>query len=162
MPSAKQQPSNIKHDVGIRPNVCKLTFGPPCTISTVKLLNVVLISLVIPVSETDSLVQRNIKFACLMFNEAFHLYWMPRNCTILGSGGTKDPAVPTLLCAFLVGRQIVVKMCDNLEKHNFRTIKTGHFLYHVAIPTDVSLLSLRRRQSRAAGLQRKTRHLSAR
>ena len=31
MPSAKQQPSNIKHDVGIRPNVCKLTFGPPCT-----------------------------------------------------------------------------------------------------------------------------------
>ena len=22
MPSAKQQPSNIKHDVGIRPNVC--------------------------------------------------------------------------------------------------------------------------------------------
>ena len=32
MPSAKQQPSNIKHDVGIRPNVCKLTFGPPCTI----------------------------------------------------------------------------------------------------------------------------------
>ena len=29
MPSAKQQPSNIKHDVGIiRPNVCKLTFGP--------------------------------------------------------------------------------------------------------------------------------------
>ena len=30
MPSAKQQPPNIKHDVGIRPNVCKLTFGPPC------------------------------------------------------------------------------------------------------------------------------------
>ena len=30
MPSAKQQPSNIKHDVGIRPNVCKLTFDPPC------------------------------------------------------------------------------------------------------------------------------------
>ena len=29
MPSAKQQPSNIKHHVGIRPNVCKLTFGPP-------------------------------------------------------------------------------------------------------------------------------------
>jgi len=27
MPSAKQQPSNIKHDVGIRPNVCKLTFN---------------------------------------------------------------------------------------------------------------------------------------
>ena len=32
MPSAKQQPPNIKHDVGIRPNVCKLTFGPPCII----------------------------------------------------------------------------------------------------------------------------------
>ena len=30
MPSAKQQPSNIKHDVGKRPNVCKLTFGPLC------------------------------------------------------------------------------------------------------------------------------------
>ena len=30
MPSAKQQPSIIKDDVGIRPNVCKLTFGPPC------------------------------------------------------------------------------------------------------------------------------------
>ena len=30
-------------------------------------------------------------------------------------------------------------------------------LYHVAIPTDVSLLSLSRRQSRAAGLQRMTR-----
>ena len=29
-------------------------------------------------------------------------------------------------------------------------------LYHVAIPTDVSLLSLSRRQSRAAGLQRMT------
>ena len=29
IPSAKQQPSNIKHDVGVRPNVCKLTFGPP-------------------------------------------------------------------------------------------------------------------------------------
>ena len=27
--SAKQQPSNIKHDVGVRPNVCKLTFAPP-------------------------------------------------------------------------------------------------------------------------------------
>ena len=25
MPSFKQQPSNIKHNVGIRPNVCKLT-----------------------------------------------------------------------------------------------------------------------------------------
>ena len=32
MPSAKQQPSNIKNDVGIRPNVCKLTFGPLCII----------------------------------------------------------------------------------------------------------------------------------
>ena len=31
MSSAKQQPSNIKHDVGIRPNICKLTFGPPCS-----------------------------------------------------------------------------------------------------------------------------------
>ena len=30
MLSAKQQPSNIKHDGAIRPNVCKLTFGPPC------------------------------------------------------------------------------------------------------------------------------------
>ena len=30
MPSTKQQPSNIKHDVGIRPNICKVTFGPPC------------------------------------------------------------------------------------------------------------------------------------
>ena len=29
MPSAKQQPSNIKHDGGIRPNVCPLTFAPP-------------------------------------------------------------------------------------------------------------------------------------
>ena len=29
-------------------------------------------------------------------------------------------------------------------------------LYHVAIPTDVSLLSLSRRRSRAAGLQRMT------
>ena len=35
MPSAKQQPSNIKvkHDVGIKPNVCKMTFGPPCSIA---------------------------------------------------------------------------------------------------------------------------------
>ena len=30
MLSAKQQPSNIKHGGAIRPNVCKLTFGPPC------------------------------------------------------------------------------------------------------------------------------------
>ena len=30
------------------------------------------------------------------------------------------------------------------------------FLYHVAIPTDVSLLSLSRRRSRAAALQRMT------
>ena len=30
MLSAKQQPSNIKHDGAIRPNVCKLTFGSPC------------------------------------------------------------------------------------------------------------------------------------
>ena len=30
MPSAKQQPSNIKHGGGIRPNVWVLTFGPPC------------------------------------------------------------------------------------------------------------------------------------
>jgi len=30
MPSAKQQPSNIKHGSGIRPNVWVLTFGPPC------------------------------------------------------------------------------------------------------------------------------------
>ena len=30
VPSAKQQPSNIKHGGAIRPNVCKLTFGPPC------------------------------------------------------------------------------------------------------------------------------------
>ena len=30
MPFAKQQPSNIKHGGAIRPNVCKLTFGPPC------------------------------------------------------------------------------------------------------------------------------------
>ena len=28
MPSAKQQPSNIKHDGGIRPNECPLTFAP--------------------------------------------------------------------------------------------------------------------------------------
>ena len=28
MLSAKQQPSNIKHGGAIRPNVCKLTFGP--------------------------------------------------------------------------------------------------------------------------------------
>ena len=32
MPSAKQQPSNIKHSGGIRPNVCTLTFGLPYTI----------------------------------------------------------------------------------------------------------------------------------
>ena len=32
MPSAKQQPSNIKHGGGIRPNVWVLTFGPPCNI----------------------------------------------------------------------------------------------------------------------------------
>ena len=32
MPSAKEQPSNKKHDVGIRPNVCKLTFGPLCSL----------------------------------------------------------------------------------------------------------------------------------
>ena len=38
MPSAKQQPSNIKHDVGIRPNICKLTFGPPCIIWYFELL----------------------------------------------------------------------------------------------------------------------------
>ena len=31
MLSAKQQPSNIEHGGAIRPNVCKLTFGPPCT-----------------------------------------------------------------------------------------------------------------------------------
>ena len=30
MPSAKQQPSNVKHDGAIRPNVWVLTFGPPC------------------------------------------------------------------------------------------------------------------------------------
>ena len=35
MPSAKQQPSNIKHDVGIRPKVCKLTFGPLYILCTV-------------------------------------------------------------------------------------------------------------------------------
>ena len=29
MPSAKQQPSNIKHSGGIRPNVWVLTFAPP-------------------------------------------------------------------------------------------------------------------------------------
>ena len=33
MPSAKQQPSNIKHSGAIRPNVWVLTFGPPCTIT---------------------------------------------------------------------------------------------------------------------------------
>ena len=32
MLSAKQQPSNIKHGGAIRPNVCKLTFGPLCTL----------------------------------------------------------------------------------------------------------------------------------
>ena len=31
MPSSKQQPSNIKHGGGIRPNVWVLTFGPPPT-----------------------------------------------------------------------------------------------------------------------------------
>ena len=31
MLSAKQQLLNIKHGGGIRPNVCPLTFGPPCT-----------------------------------------------------------------------------------------------------------------------------------
>ena len=31
MPSAKQQPSNMKHGGGIRPNVWVLTFGPLCT-----------------------------------------------------------------------------------------------------------------------------------
>ena len=30
MPSAKQQPSNVKHGGAIRPNVWVLTFGPPC------------------------------------------------------------------------------------------------------------------------------------
>jgi len=30
MPSAKQQPLNIKHGGGIRPNVWVLTFGPTC------------------------------------------------------------------------------------------------------------------------------------
>ena len=30
MPSAKQQPSNMKHGGGIRPNVWVLTFGPLC------------------------------------------------------------------------------------------------------------------------------------
>ena len=34
MPSAKQQPSNVKHGDAIRPNVWVLTFGPPCIIST--------------------------------------------------------------------------------------------------------------------------------
>ena len=29
MPSAKQQPSNVKHGGAIRPNVWVLTFGPP-------------------------------------------------------------------------------------------------------------------------------------
>ena len=29
--SAKQQLSNINNGGGIRPNVCPLTFGPPCT-----------------------------------------------------------------------------------------------------------------------------------
>ena len=32
MPSAKQQPSNVKHAGAIRPNVWVLTFGPPCII----------------------------------------------------------------------------------------------------------------------------------
>ena len=31
MPSAKQQPSNVKHGGAIRPNVWVLTFGPPCS-----------------------------------------------------------------------------------------------------------------------------------
>ena len=30
MPSAKQQPSNVKHGGAVRPNVWVLTFGPPC------------------------------------------------------------------------------------------------------------------------------------
>ena len=30
MPFAEQQPLNIKHGGGIRPNVWVLTFGPPC------------------------------------------------------------------------------------------------------------------------------------
>ena len=30
MPSAKQQPSHVKHGGAIRPNVWVLTFGPPC------------------------------------------------------------------------------------------------------------------------------------
>ena len=44
MPSAKQQPPNIKHDVGIRPNVCKLTFGPPCTLKKFKIESKMLVA----------------------------------------------------------------------------------------------------------------------
>ena len=34
MPSAKQQPSNVKHGGAIRPNVWVLTFGPACIKTT--------------------------------------------------------------------------------------------------------------------------------
>ena len=34
MPFAKQQPPNIKHDGGIRPNVCPPTFAPPPPVYT--------------------------------------------------------------------------------------------------------------------------------
>ena len=39
MPSAKQQPSNVKHGGAIRPNVWVLTFGPPCSNNHFSLLS---------------------------------------------------------------------------------------------------------------------------
>ena len=40
MPSAKQQPSNIKHGGGIRPNVWVLAFGPAVMYAVfIKLVN---------------------------------------------------------------------------------------------------------------------------
>ena len=40
MLSAKQQPSNIEHGGAIRPNVCKLTFGPPCIYNIMYIYNI--------------------------------------------------------------------------------------------------------------------------
>ena len=50
--------------------------------------------------------------------------------------------------------RVDIWLCEHRNIHDVYI--QYRFLYHVAIPTDVSLLSLSGRQSRAAGLQRMT------
>ena len=75
MPSAKQQPSNIKHDVGIRPNVCKLTFGPPCIMNNCY-LPIMSCSYVVLSGQAPAMVELNIFSQVLKLNL--------RNVTYLG------------------------------------------------------------------------------